>query len=60
MDKKKVNCFKCKYYATTWQPGYPRSCRFYGFKGTQMPSLTVVATTGEECNAFEEKRGKKN
>jgi len=52
----KVNCFRCKYYATTWEPKFPRACRLYGFKTARIPSAEVYRNTGEHCNGFEEKR----
>ncbi|MCL2089305.1 MAG: uracil-DNA glycosylase [Oscillospiraceae bacterium] len=53
---KRVNCMSCKYYAVTWEPKFPNSCRFFGFKTTGPPSVTVFKTTGEVCEAYEKKK----
>jgi hypothetical protein len=43
---------KCQFYHVTWDPRHPRGCRFYGFKGTRLPSQVVLESSGEPCNAF--------
>jgi len=56
LDKEKhVNCFKCEYYANTWNPQFPRACKFFGFKSASVPSDVVYKSTGEYCNSFKEK-----
>ncbi|UOR11173.1 hypothetical protein MUO15_16460 [Halobacillus amylolyticus] len=52
---RKVNCFKCKHFFTTWNPQFPRGCKAYGFKGKEMPSDLVLKTTGTSCMQFESK-----
>ena len=52
---KKVNCFQCKHFHTTWNPKFPRACKAYGFKTKEMPSALVLKTTGTECMQFEPK-----
>lgn len=56
---KKVNCFQCKHFHTTWNPEFPRACKAYGFKTKEMPSVLVEKTTGMECLQFEPKRVEK-
>nr|WP_289216171.1 uracil-DNA glycosylase [Halobacillus campisalis] len=53
MDR--VNCFKCKHFFSTWNPQFPRGCKAYGFKGREMPSQTVLKTTGTPCLQFRPK-----
>ncbi|MYL49560.1 uracil-DNA glycosylase [Halobacillus litoralis] len=56
---KKVNCFRCKHFRTTWNPAFPRACEAYGFKTKEMPSAYVLKSTGTECLQFAEKNQKK-
>jgi len=55
-----VNCFQCAHYAVSWDPRFPRACRFFGFKTQDMPSTTVYQSSGSQCIAFEEKEGRKD
>ncbi|HBR03916.1 MAG TPA: uracil-DNA glycosylase [Ruminiclostridium sp.] len=50
--KNDVNCLDCQYYYITWDPHYPRGCRFFGFKGRMMPSRMVQNSSGESCRGF--------
>lgn len=47
-----VDCFKCRYFYTTWQVNNPRGCNAFGFKTKQMPSAVVLETSGEPCMKF--------
>ena len=51
----KPNCLKCIYFRITWEESHPRACEAFGFKGTALPSETVLKTTGKECPVFQEK-----
>nr|WP_239533961.1 uracil-DNA glycosylase [Thalassobacillus pellis] len=51
-----MNCFRCRHFFTTWNPGFPRGCRAYGFKTKEMPSVLVKKTTGTACLKFEPKQ----
>jgi len=53
-----INCFKCIHYYITWDPARPKGCRHFGFKSTQLPSIVVYKSSGEPCQAFQEKRKK--
>ena len=55
---KNINCFKCVYFYITWDPKFPKACKFFEFKSRGMPSITVFQSTGSNCIAFEEKEGK--
>lgn len=48
----KINCFKCKFYYTTWDPRFPRGCKFFGFKTIKMPSQSVYEASGKTCLNF--------
>lgn len=51
----KPNCLKCIHFRITWKSSHPRACEAFGFKGTELPSETVLKTTGKECPLFIEK-----
>lgn len=53
-----INCFQCVHFSITWDPKFPKSCRFFGFKTADMPSVTVFQSAGKECIAFERKEEK--
>ena len=55
MDNKKIDCYKCKYFAVTWEPQFPKSCLLFGFKTRQQPSVEVFNSSGALCEGFEEK-----
>ena len=60
VEKSEINCAKCVHFVTTWNPSFPRACRFYGFQGKQWPSIMVLNSSGEPCNGFRKKEtGKK-
>ena len=53
----RANCFKCEYFALTWEPKTPRLCKLYGFKTTKMPSVLFYETTGSQCVGYRRKPG---
>jgi len=55
MEKKRIDCFKCKHFYVTWDQSFPRGCRAMGFKSKEMPSDVVFQSSGMECMRFEEK-----
>ena len=55
MDTAKINCSKCAHFYITWDPKFPRGCRYFGFKSSNMPSVAVYASTGTQCICFAEK-----
>ena len=57
-DKKKVDCFQCVHFAITWEPRFPRACKLFGFKTAQIPSMTVLKSSGEPCEGFKKKTRK--
>ena len=50
-----VNCFDCVHFSVTWEPTYPKACKVFEFKTTQLPSAVVYETTGDVCMAFKKK-----
>jgi hypothetical protein len=57
--KDKVDCYQCKHFAVTWEPKFPRSCKLFGFKTTQLPSVAVMKSSGVPCEGFERKASDK-
>ncbi|MCL2077861.1 MAG: uracil-DNA glycosylase [Oscillospiraceae bacterium] len=55
MHSKNPNCFNCIFFTVTWEPKYPKACKFFGIKGTRLPSVVVFNSTGEPCKAFTKK-----
>jgi Uma2 family endonuclease len=52
----RINCFHCVYFKTTWDPKFPRGCIIFEFSGVEMPSETVLKTTGKKCPSFKLKQ----
>jgi hypothetical protein len=57
-QKKPINCFLCRYFYTTWDPGAPYGCRLFGFKTKESPAKMVAISSGDLCNGFQEKKKK--
>ena len=55
MEKKRIDCFKCKHFYVTWDQDFPRGCKAMGFKSKEMPADVVMQSSGMECMRFEEK-----
>ena len=53
---KRVNCGACKHYYVTWDPKFPKGCRAFQFKTSNLPSMEVFRSSGEACLKFEDKR----
>jgi hypothetical protein len=58
-QKEKIDCFNCVHFAVTWEPNHPRSCKLFGFKTVQLPSIAVEKSSGEPCGGFQRKPDKK-
>ena len=50
-----VNCWKCKHFATSWDPKMPYSCKLLGFKSQVLPSIQVMNSDGRPCFGFDPK-----
>jgi hypothetical protein len=55
MNKKRIQCHKCKYYYTTWDIYFPYGCKLYEVKSKQLPSIIVSKSIGMPCDKFIEK-----
>ncbi|MFO1442167.1 uracil-DNA glycosylase [Bacillus sp. Bva_UNVM-123] len=55
MMKKRIDCFKCKYFYVTWDSRYPKGCKAFQFKTAQLPSAEVLRASGQPCLRFEKK-----
>ncbi|NQD64741.1 uracil-DNA glycosylase [Bacillus haikouensis] len=51
-NEKRINCFECRYFYTTWEPAHPRGCKGYSFKTKSMPSMIVFQSSGSPCLKF--------
>ena len=52
----KIDCYKCEYYYVTWEKNFPHGCRAMGFKGKELPNITVRKSTGgKDCISFKMK-----
>jgi len=57
MQKRRINCFKCKHFYVTWDKNFPRGCKAMGFKTKRIPSEDVYRSSGMDCLNFEKKEG---
>lgn len=48
-------CRRCRHFTVTWVPAKPYGCRAFGFKGPELPCLTVFQVSGKPCQLFEAK-----
>ena len=46
------NCWQCHYFAVSWDPSLPYSCRLMGFKSRIMPAIEVLRADGARCRGF--------
>lgn len=51
------NCHDCEYFKVSWDSRFPKSCSKFGFKGKQLPSIEVLAATGQQCCFYSPKQG---
>ncbi|MDR2639216.1 MAG: uracil-DNA glycosylase [Helicobacteraceae bacterium] len=51
----RIDCRRCRYFRVTWESAFPYACDLFGFKGRQMPSVTVFAGSGSPCREFSPK-----
>jgi len=55
-NDKTPNCFKCEFFFITWDAHFSRGCNAYEFKSKELPSSTVLKSTGKPCLFFKEKK----
>ena len=46
------NCWQCRHFAVSWDPGRPYLCRLMGFKSRVVPSLEVLRADGQRCRGY--------
>ncbi|MCL5796574.1 MAG: uracil-DNA glycosylase [Gammaproteobacteria bacterium] len=60
-DKRlKIDCTQCQHYYVTWDVNRPHGCRFFAFKSPYSPAMAVFESSGNSCEAFEQKQFGKN
>lgn len=52
METPRIQCVQCKFYYVTWDPAFPKGCRYFEFKSHKMPSQVVKESSGKECPVF--------
>ncbi|PCJ17307.1 MAG: uracil-DNA glycosylase [Candidatus Cloacimonadota bacterium] len=52
MNKKRINCIKCKYYKVTWEPERPHACTLFSFKSKIIPMYVVRKSGGQQCQGY--------
>jgi hypothetical protein len=53
-----INCWQCRYFATSWDPALPYLCKLMGFKSKMLPSIQIVQLDGRPCQGFDAKPAK--
>ncbi|MDR0623569.1 MAG: hypothetical protein LBG10_03980 [Treponema sp.] len=48
-------CLHCVHFSVSWDPVFPRSCDYFGFKSKNLPSHEVFKSTGRHCPRFRER-----
>lgn len=57
---REIRCFACRHFFITYDAAFPYGCRAARFKSRLMPAEEMAASSGLECQFFEEKpRGQK-
>jgi hypothetical protein len=56
-QKRGPDCVKCLHFKVTWEPAHPRSCRVFGIKSRNLPSVAVFRATGRHCPSFQTREG---
>ncbi len=46
------DCWRCKYFAISWDTRNPYSCKLMGFKSRMIPSFEVFRADGHPCRGF--------
>jgi len=44
-----TSCFGCRYFRITHQPARPYACTAFRFRSSRIPSLDVMASSGQPC-----------
>lgn len=46
------DCWKCRYFAVSWDPKLPYLCKLMGFKSKALPGIEVYRADGQPCQGF--------
>lgn len=57
-NKTRIDCRKCIHFKITWERNHPYSCKAFGFKSKNLPSVDVFLSAGQECLKFIPKQKK--
>ncbi|GHV08773.1 hypothetical protein AGMMS50229_17720 [Campylobacterota bacterium] len=57
---KRLDCRKCRHFFVTWERSFPYGCKFFGFKGKNLPSTMVLASSGAPCEQYQPKAPTEN
>jgi len=55
LEKKRIDCRKCKHFHVTWDRVFPYGCNAMGFKSAVLPSIEVFRSSGMPCLKYEQK-----
>ncbi len=55
-EKKRPDCFRCRYLKITYDPSHPYECRALGFRSKIIPNLEAFRASGITCQMFAAKR----
>jgi len=55
VNRKKIECYKCRNFYITWEKNTPYGCKGHGFKAAQIPSVVVFSSSGIDCLLFNSK-----
>jgi len=50
----RVSCFGCRHFVITYNQHRPYACRAFGFDSVRLPSLEVMAASGQPCQKRQE------
>lgn len=52
-NKKRINCFHCKFFFLTWKPHRPYGCKAFSMETKMLPSRHVFLESRKKCLYFE-------
>lgn len=50
-----VRCHGCRHFQVTHQPDWPYVCRAYGLRSARLPSVEILAISGQPCQQREDR-----
>jgi hypothetical protein len=55
MSTEAPNCWRCRFFAVSWDPKCPYACQLMGFKSKILPCLEVIRADGLPCMGYQAK-----